>query len=82
MLARLFTHGYDIFSPGVPIAFHQWQRSVRTHTPFKVCVTLSASAHRHMHAHNSAGVLEAQCSGTHTGLYICCPLMWFLHCCL
>jgi len=37
MLARLFTHGWDVFCPGCPIAFHQWERSARPHTLPKVC---------------------------------------------
>lgn len=29
MLARLYTHGWDCFSPGVTLAYHLWQRSGR-----------------------------------------------------
>jgi hypothetical protein len=36
MYGRLFTRGWDVFSPSVPIAFHQWERSARATTPAKV----------------------------------------------
>lgn len=29
MFARLWTRGWDFFSPGRPIAYHQWARSAR-----------------------------------------------------
>ncbi|GLC55882.1 hypothetical protein PLESTB_001039600 [Pleodorina starrii] len=32
MLARMWTRGWDVFAPAGPLAFHQWERSVRDHT--------------------------------------------------
>ncbi|GIL48603.1 hypothetical protein Vafri_5080, partial [Volvox africanus] len=32
MLARMYTRGWDVFAPAVPLAFHQWERSARAHT--------------------------------------------------
>ncbi|EFJ43296.1 hypothetical protein VOLCADRAFT_96541 [Volvox carteri f. nagariensis] len=32
MLARMWTRGWDVFAPAVPLAFHQWERSARQHT--------------------------------------------------
>ncbi|GIL69568.1 hypothetical protein Vretifemale_495 [Volvox reticuliferus] len=32
MLARMWTRGWDVFAPAVPLAFHQWERSARAHT--------------------------------------------------
>ncbi|GLI62639.1 hypothetical protein VaNZ11_005305 [Volvox africanus] len=31
MLARMWTRGWDVFAPAVPLAFHQWERSARAH---------------------------------------------------
>ena len=31
MLARMWTRGWRVFAPSVPIVFHQWERSVRAH---------------------------------------------------
>ncbi|PNG99418.1 [Skp1-protein]-hydroxyproline N-acetylglucosaminyltransferase, partial [Tetrabaena socialis] len=32
MLARMWTRGWDVFAPAVPLAFHQWERAARAHT--------------------------------------------------
>ena len=32
MLARMWTRGWRVFAPSVPIAFHQWRRGERVHT--------------------------------------------------
>lgn len=39
MYTRLWTRGYECFSPAVPICFHQWERSARKHTLAKSLAT-------------------------------------------
>ena len=40
MLARMWTRGWRVFAPSVPITFHQWERSLRVHTLQTVCRVL------------------------------------------
>ncbi len=37
MLARMFTHGYDVFSPPSSVAYHLYSRAYRN--TFQSCVT-------------------------------------------
>lgn len=46
LAVRLWTHGYDIHYPNLPIAYHDWQRNVRKRLHFK--------------DHQTAGLLNEQ----------------------
>ncbi|KAL6752717.1 hypothetical protein V8C86DRAFT_567059 [Haematococcus lacustris] len=55
MYARLFTRGWDVFAPGLPICFHQWQRSSRPHTWQQAAADLAHATEQPGHARGQAG---------------------------